>query len=183
MTFGAIPYYEREAKTAISARLQVRGIPSLMIFGPVPKGGGDRPLINGNVRACIEGGNAVAEFPFLPKRYGNLNRTSEDINSKKCVIVFHENGDDEEQEEVQQAVTEAAGKCDDKTLLFFWALEPEGLAKAVREAVKLGPIKDEPLMVMLDIGMQGSYWVSDAKDITADAILSFVDNPGDRKIL
>jgi len=183
MSFGAIPYYEREAKTALSSRLQVQGIPTLMIFGPVPADGGDRPLINGKVRGCIENGNVVADFPFAPKRFGNLNASAEAINTSRCVVVFHEGGDDEEQEEVENALTEAAEKCDDKSLKFFWAFSPSGMVKTVRDALKLGPIKEEPVLVLLDIPNRGSYYVSDQKYITFDAVLSFVENPGERKQL
>jgi len=183
MSFPAIPYHEREAKAGLSSRLQVRGIPTLIMFGPRPSGGGDRPLINGNVRGPIEQGTYVADFPFAPKQYGNLNGSSDNINNSRCVVVFHEGGDDEEQEEVAAAVTEAAKKCDDQNLRFYWATDPAGLSKAVREAVKLGPIHDEPVMVLLDIPDRGAFYVSDQKEVTVESILAFVENPGERQQL
>ena len=184
MTFPAIPYHEREAKAGLSSRLQVRGIPTLIMFGPRPAdGGGDRPLINANVRGPIEQGSYVADFPFAPKQYGDLNGSSENINNRRCVVVFHEGGDDEEQEEVAAAVTEAAQKSADTNLRFYWATDPAGLSKAVREAVKLGPIQDEPVMVLLDIPDRGAYYVGAQQDVTVESILAFVENPGERKQL
>ena len=183
MSFGAIPYHDRDAKTALSSRLRVQGIPKLVMLGPVPAGGGDRPIINDNARGCIESGNVVADFPFAPKRFGNLNGTSEDINTFRCVIVFHEGGDDEEQQDVQEALTNAADQCDDKTLRFFWGFAPAGMVKAVREALKLGPITDVPVLVLLDISDAGAYYVSDQTDITVESIVRFVSSPGLRKNL
>ena len=125
----------------------------------------------------------VADFPFAPKQYGDLNGSSENINNRRCVVVFHEGGDDEEQEEVAAAVTEAAQKSADQNLRFYWATDPAGLSKAVREAVKLGPIQDEPVMVLLDIPDRGAFYVSAEKDVTVESILAFVENPGERQQL
>ena len=183
MTFCALPFEERQAKADLSSRLQVRGIPSLMMFGPRPADGGDRPLINASLRSVIEQGDYVSDFPYTPKRYGDLNKTSDNINNLKCLIVFHESGDDEEQESIQRALQKALEHCEDTTIRLFWANSPTGLSKSVREALRLGPVKKDPLMVLLDVPDQGVYYVSEQIDISFDSILGFITNPGERRHL
>lgn len=182
MTFCALPFEERKAKADVSARLQVTGIPSLMIFGPRPADGGDRPLINGSLRNAIENGDYLSEFPYKPKQYGgDLNKASDNINNVRCLIVFHESGDDEEQEAIQQALQAVPEHCENKKTRLFWANSPTGLSKSVREAIKLDPVKNDPVMVLLDIPDQGGYYVCDQTDISLDSILAFMSNPGERR--
>lgn len=179
-----MPFEAREAKANIAKRLQIKGIPSLLIFGPVSSETGDRPLINGNIRGVIETGDYLSEFPYQPKPYGDLNKSTDNINACKCVIVFHEAGDDEEQEDIQETLQMAAENYTGKDgLKFYWANSPTGLSKTVREALKLGAIRDEPLMILLDIGDQGAYYVSDKTDINMDTVSEFAKNPGERRQL
>jgi len=206
MNFGAIPYHEREAKTALSKTLKVRGIPSLIMLGPKPKDASsdssscrvaDRPIINDNVRACIERGKDyyVQDFPFYPKIYGDLNQTQENINTTTSIIIFHETGDDDDQAEVrdmlQQAAAEFAKNQDAyggrNNVRFYWALSHTGLTKTVRDALKMGPPSDDrPHMVLLDIPDQGAFYEynnSDSQEIDKNVILQFLKEPGTRKEL
>ena len=74
MTFGALPYELRDAKSALSSRFDVSGIPTLIMLSPVTdKGTGERSLINDNVRSYIMSGE-LEEFPFYPKNYGSVDR-------------------------------------------------------------------------------------------------------------
>lgn len=181
MPFGAIPYEDRAAKTALSARLQIRGIPTLVVLDK--ESDGDRVVINKNVRPVIESGD-LQDFPFWPKPHCDLNKTLDNINATRCVIVFCEGGDDEEQHEVQEALKVAGGNYSGvDSLRFFWANSPTGLTRTVRDALRLGPINDEPVMVLLDIPDGGSFYVSTCKDITASAILAFAESPGQRQTL
>lgn len=184
MAFCALPYEEREAKAAIANRLQVRGIPCLCIFGPKPDDRGDRPLINRDVRYLIEGGDYLAEFPFYRKPYGDLNTAQDNINSIRSIIVFHEAGDDEEQHQVVQALKKASElyKGREETR-FYWATMPTGLTTTVRDALKLGPVADLPLMVLLDIPNGGSYYVSDLKEVSPESVIFFISAPGERRLL
>jgi nucleoredoxin len=184
MTFGALPFEERDAKTEISKRLHVQGVPTLMIFGPKPADGGDRPLINANVRGMIEQGDYISDFPYQPKPYGDLNKSTDNINAFRCLIVFHEGGDDEEQDDIQDAVQMVAENYKGTDgVKFYWAFSPTGLAKTAREALSLGPVKDEPLMVLLDISNQGSFYVSSETEISMDVISDFVKSPGEKRQL
>lgn len=179
MTFGALPYDERKAKADLSSRLGVRGIPTLIMLGPKPANG-DRPVINSNVRPIIESGDYLSEFPYKPKPYGSLNKTTDDINNFKCLIVFHEGGDDDEQDDIQEVLQMVANKntAGSDSMRFYWANSPDGLSKTVRDALKLGPTTDEPLMVLLDIPDGGSFYVSAIKDITVESVEAFMASPG-----
>jgi len=180
MTFCAFPFEDRQAKADLSSRLGVGGIPSLIMLGPKPAGGGDRPVINDTVRSIIEHGDYISEFPYHPKTFSDLSQSSDAINKFKCLLVFHEGGDDEEQDDIKQAVTTVAQSCSDKNLRFFWATSSDGMAEDVRNFLNLGPVKEKPLMVLVDIPDDGSYYISSETNITADTIRAFMDNPGEK---
>jgi nucleoredoxin len=184
MTFPAFPFQDRQAKADISTRLQIRGIPSLVMLGPRVDGRGDRPIINPHLRSIIEHGDYLSDFPYHPKPYGDLNRTTENINNFKCLIVFHEAGDDEEQEDIQEALQmTAVALHEDRTLRFFWANSPTGMCKTVREALKLGPVRNEPLMVLLNISDGGVFYVSPPTEVTMDSVQDFIAYPGEARML
>mmetsp|Transcript_235 Transcript_235/g.415 ORF Transcript_235/g.415 Transcript_235/m.415 type:complete len:378 (-) Transcript_235:262-1395(-) len=183
MTFCALPYEEREAKNGISKQIGIQGIPSLLILGPVPANGGERPLINKSLRGVIESGD-FSDFPFHRKPYGALDQAGGDINDAKCLVVFHENGDDDEQKELIDVMKAVSEKCSDKTgMKFLWAMNPNGLAPQVRAAANLPKMSDEPTMIMLDLPDQGGYYVSKETDITIENVMKFVEDPGDRQQL
>merc|ERR1711976_763434 len=84
MTFCALPFEDRAAKNGLAKRFKVQGIPKLIILGPVPAGGGDRPLINDNLRPVIEAGD-FTDFPFHKKPYGDLDANDgDDISYYWC---------------------------------------------------------------------------------------------------
>merc|ERR1712038_784047 len=122
MTFGALPYEDRDAKAALSKRFEVSGIPKLIMLGPViDKNTGERKVINDSVRS---------------------------LNEKKCVIVFHEQGDDEEQAELVKVMKEVAATYDkgdgESDFSFYWALTTEGLSSRIRSVVNMTEVKEEP---------------------------------------
>lgn len=185
MSFGAIPFEERHVQEALTARLGVRDIPTLVMVGPVNAAeGGDRPVINTNVRPIIERGTYLTEFPFEPKLYGDLNCVQDNINAIRAIVVFHECGDDEEHRDVHRMVEAASiHQSTSRTCAtrFYWATESTILTRTVREALGLGT-RHDPCMVLLDFPDGGSYYVSDTdKEITVDSLLEFLESPGQRK--
>ena len=62
-------------------------------------------------------------------------------------------------------------------------MAPGGLGGAVRDALRLGSISEEPVLVLMDIPDAGSFYVSDVKEITVDSILAFMKNPGTKQKL
>jgi hypothetical protein len=138
-------------------------------------------VINTNVRPIIEKDDYIVDFPFHPKQYGDLNKTSVNILSLRCVVVFHEAGDDCEHENTKEAIQLAAHKLEqvDPDLTLFWALEQGGFAQHVRDALQL-PLRKEPIMVLLDIQNDGAYYISDTAYISMESIVNFVQAPGER---
>lgn len=187
MTCCAIPYEGREATKMLEARLEIQGYPTLLMLGPKPdnvdNNFGDRPVINAEVRAVIENGDYISDFPYYPKPYGDLCRTTDDINKHKCLIVFYEGGDPEEQDDVEETVKQAATEYrGDELIKFYWATDPEApLARNIRLACRLGQPREEPSMVLLDIPDDGAFYVSEEIDITVATIMYFLVNKAERR--
>merc|ERR1712045_346745 len=134
MTFGALPFEYRNEKSALSSRYDVSGIPTLIMLSPVTdKTTGERKLINDNVRSFIMSGE-LEEFPFQPKNYGSVD-SADDLNEKKCVVAFYEQGDDEEQEELINILKEAASNNQDVN--YYWSMSPQGLGEKIRQIVNM----------------------------------------------
>jgi len=180
MTFGALPYEARDAKSALSSRFDVSGIPTLIMLSPVTdKETGERTLINDNVRSYIMS-DELEEFPFYPKNYGSVS-SADDLNEKKCVIAFYEQGDDEEQEELINIMKEAASNNQDVN--YYWSMSPGGLGEKIRKITNMTEMKEEPEMMILDIPDEGGYYTSTETSLSVETIQEFVNNPGDRKQL
>jgi hypothetical protein len=182
MPFCAMPFGDRDAKTKLHKFLRIQGVPSLFMYGPRPPDGSDRPLINPFVRCIIENENYISEFPFHPKPYGDIDKTLRPINGHKCIVVFHEAGDDQEQEEVQEIVRMASQKYDGKEPIhMYWALCNNGFAENLRSALRLGRPQDEPTVVLLDIPDHGAFYLRGSTgELTPDSILDFLKSPGKR---
>lgn len=187
MNCGAIPFEEHDARDGLESRLEITSYPTLVMLGPKPddedENFGDRPVINTEVRAVIENGDYITDFPFYPKPWGNLCKTTDDINTHKCLIVFHEGGDEEEQMDVEDAVKEAAEEYrGDEFIKFYWANDGESaLSSNIREACSLGPLKKTPTMVLLDIKSDGCYYISQETEITPETIKFFLVNYKDEE--
>lgn len=180
----ALPFDDFEARKELETRLEITSYATLVMLGPRPADDddnfGDRPIINTKVRAVIENGDYISDFPFYPKPWGDLSKTTDDINTHKCLIVFHEGGDDEEQLDVEDAVRDAAEEYrgeDDEFVKFYWACDPDApLSSNIRQACQLGPIGETPIMVLLDIPDDGSFFVKEAEVVTQGAIADFLTN-------
>jgi len=180
MTFWALPYEERDAKSELSKMFKVRGIPSLIMLGPVPEGGGDRPIVNSKVRPFIETGDFGA-FPFHPKPYSDISADPGNINEKKSIIVFHEHGDDDEQADIINIVKEAAEKFGkEKGVDFFYAVKSDGVVPRLRTLLGITERTEDAVLAMTDIPDNGAYYVSDEKEVTVELIEKFISNPGKR---
>jgi len=186
MSFPALAFADREAKNGLAKRFDVQGIPKLIMLSPADDEG-NRTLVNDNVRGFIESGD-FSEFPFPKRNYGDLEESGgETINDERCLIVFHENGDDDEQDEAKEAVKGAAealkgDKASEETN-FYWSLQAGGVGTKVREVIKMSGVGDDALAVLLDVPDGGGFYVMEGgKDATeADHLVEFVRNPGTRK--
>jgi nucleoredoxin len=185
MPFGAIPYGDRWCRNKLARFLGIKGIPCLLIYGPRPSGGGNRPLINPNIREVFERGDHMREFPYHPDSYGDINRVTADISSNRFAIVFYEAGDDHDQDEIKEAMQEAShiynSSNNNRPIMFCWAFCFSGLCESLRSVLRLGRPKDTPTMILLDIPQDGAFYVcpeSQSVNITTDNVLSFIKSPG-----
>ncbi|GFH51559.1 hypothetical protein CTEN210_08035 [Chaetoceros tenuissimus] len=183
MSFGALPFEHRDVKSQLSKKYSVQGIPKLIILGPEVNG--ERELINDNVRSFIET-EAFSEFPFYKKNYGDIE-SAEDLNATKAVILFHENGDDDEQNEIKDVAKEVAEKLKEKdgedALHVYYVLSPGSFGTQIRKLADMPTVQDaeDAAMMIIDIPDEGGYYKSDETDLTVENVLSFIENPGDRK--
>lgn len=183
MPFGAIPFGDRYARNKLASFMGIKGIPAMMIFGPKPAEGGNRKLINPNIRDVFERGDHLREFPFRPETYGDINRVTADINGNRFVVVFHEGGDDHEQDEIREALQSASQTYENsggKPMKLCWAFCFSGLCQSLRSVLRLGQPKEVPTMVLLDLPDSGAFYMSDETDVTSDSILNFIKSPGQR---
>lgn len=150
MSFCALPFEYRDEKAALSKMFKVQGIPMLIILGPTDETG-NRPVINTSVRSFVEN-EEFSEFPFHKKNYGDVGG-AEDLEDVKCIVIFHENGDDDEHDEIKSIAKEAAAKAKEagKEVNIYWSLTPGGLGGRIRSLTGLPDMSDDPTMIMLDI--------------------------------
>jgi len=178
MNFGAVPYQDENARSALTKGLAIRGYPTLLMLSAT-NDSGERTLINPNIRGIIETSEYISEFPYFPKHYGDLNHTPSDINEHRCIIVFHESGDDEEHEGVIDAIKLASARS--QNVHMYWAIHASEVTKSVRAAVKLPQISGNATMILLDIPDDGGYYLyQEESDVTEDVIVEFLQNPGER---
>lgn len=181
MNFGAIPFSNITARTGLLQRLAIRGYPTLLMLSPTDHSSGDRTIVNANIRGIIETGDYLSEFPYNSKLYGDLNHTPMDINDHKCLIVFHEGGDDTEQNDIMDAVKRASS-CVVPDLQMYWAMTVTSVSKSVREALQLDRVTPDAIVLLLDIPDCGAYYISQHDGpVTQDVIVNFVNAPGKRQ--
>jgi len=183
MTFCALPFEFRDTKNDLSKMYEVKGIPKLIMLGPVTNDQtGQREIINNSLNGVISNGD-FTDFPFYPKKYGSVEE-NEDINGTKTLIVFHEGGDDDEQKDVKEVVKEVSEKLKDdksnKEIQCNWSFQTDGMGARIRPALKLPEVTGDPSMVILDIPDKGGYYKCECKDITVESVMKFIENPGDR---
>lgn len=188
MSFCALPFEHRDVKAALSKKFGVRGIPMLVMLGPIGEDG-ERPLINANARGFIEG-EEFDQFPFHKKNFGPVDGADE-LNEVKSLIIFGDMGnlDDDEEDNIKAVAKDVAVKLAEKKkeggedINVHWALTPGGITSAIRDAVELGPAEksefDMPI-VLLDIPDEGGYYKANLADPTTEGVFKFLENPGDR---
>lgn len=187
MGFASVPFEDTAAREGLERRLEIQSYPTLVMLGPKPPSvdddggtnvGGDRPIINTEVQAVIENGDYVSQFPFYPRKWGDLCTTTDDINTHKCLVVFHEGGNDEEQMDLEDTIQDAADEyVGDELCKFYWACDADApLSVNIRRACRLGPIDGIPRMVLLDIPNDGAFYVSGETEISAETIGKFLSN-------
>jgi nucleoredoxin len=186
--FGEMPWLALPFKdpriSALSDRFDVEGIPAFIILDP------ERNVVTANARGAVTSDPNGTNFPFYPDPVENISNGVEsfgcDINSKPALVVLMENGDDSDQADVKEALIpfgvryakDKKDTPDGPEILFFYAFEPSNMASQVRNLCKLPAVNksgNDPVMILLDIPDNGGYYVSNATEVTSDAIGAFVD--------
>lgn len=185
MPWLAVPYGHRDVPQGMSQLFDVDGLPRLVMLGPVPEEGGERPVINTQIRSFVTEGR-LGEFPFHPSPCKNLATDFDGIERTKCLVVFHEHGEEDEQKKTVQTVGEVAKKmiedesCD---VEFYYAITSGDIVSDIKTAIKRENHKESPLMALLDFSDQGAYHVADETDVTEETIMNFVQSPGERQFI
>merc|ERR1711924_22659 len=108
MPWLALPYADRDRKSALSKAFDVEGIPTLVVLGPVDAATGEREVVNKNARGAVGGDPTGADFPWAPKPIADLATTTEcngsDINETPSLVVFVEGCNDDAQAEAVKAM-------------------------------------------------------------------------------
>jgi nucleoredoxin len=186
--FGEMPWlaipFKDPRKEALSERFEVSGIPFFVILDP------ERNVVTTSARNAIMSDPNGTKFPYYPDPVENLSNGVEsygcDINSKPALVVLMENGDDSDQGDAKDVLipfgTSLAKDKKDSSIgpdmIFFYAFEPSGIASQIRNLCGLPAVEksgDDPVMIMLDIPDRGGFYVSDATEINADTVQSFID--------
>lgn len=191
MPWFAVPYELRELKDDLSEHLDVNGIPTLALLGP-ETAQGDRPIITTSARSNVADPDAINDFPegWAPKPYADIATTVEcdgaDINQVQALVVLAEKASSDLQAAAVRAVKTAAElykrNSQSPRTLFFYATTGAGPVGRVRAVVNV-QAKSNPTVLMLDIP-NGVYYVAhDDIEVSPDAIINFLANPGPSKEL
>eukprot|EP00594_Rhizosolenia_setigera_P006435 CAMPEP_0178948600 /NCGR_PEP_ID=MMETSP0789-20121207/5572_1 /TAXON_ID=3005 /ORGANISM="Rhizosolenia setigera, Strain CCMP 1694" /LENGTH=424 /DNA_ID=CAMNT_0020629003 /DNA_START=157 /DNA_END=1431 /DNA_ORIENTATION=- len=193
----AIPYALRDIPDGLFRVFDSSLIPNLIMMGPKEESkGGARSIINSNVRTIIEeisllsGGEAKANaitksFPFQPKAYKDIAVEFEDIDEKKCLVIFNEYGSSEEKAKTLQVLEEVSSKLketsNDEIHLYYAITSDNGVVSDLKASINCENHKESPLMVMLDFQDEGAYYVANEIEINVENTLEFIKNPGERE--
>lgn len=176
MPWLAIPLSDRSRKTALSNLFEVEGIPTLVIVDSEGK------TVNADGRAAVAADPEGANFPWRPEPVLDLSVGASGINEAPSVVVMMEGVAADEQSKVIDALRavstpmlEAAFERDtEPELRFFFASAENGMTSQIRRLTSTSADR-KPKMMLIDIPDNGGYYVSDATDITVDAVRAFVD--------
>eukprot|EP00911_Craspedida_sp_UC1_P001012 UC1_evm2s758 len=173
MPWLALPYDNRDGKSALSDHFEVEGIPTLVVLDPSGK------VVNAGARSAVGADPEGAEFPWAPKPLVELtDATGSNLNDSACLVAFT-SGDDKEAEatkamlqplaEAEATRAEAAG--DDQ--LFYMYTHDSDMIDSVRDFARLGDTA--PLLVIFDIPNQEKYIAKDHA-LTAENVKAFADS-------
>jgi len=175
MPWLAIPNGDKR-KELLSKRFDVEGIPSFVLVD-----GQSGETITTEGRGMVDSDPTGAEFPWYPKPVSNLS-TGEgvgSINDELCLCVMMEGCDDNAAASAVAVLTPIAeaSKAAGSSTCFFYAPSTGGPTPQIRKLASLGePQAGVAQIVLLDIPDQGAFYVSDAPEVTASAIQSFLDS-------
>jgi len=158
MPWLALPFSLRDKKNALSSKFGVRGIPMLVILGA------DGEVITTEGRAGVSADSFVEDFPYHPKPLNDLKDCLSGINEKRCLVCLLDTANAEERAAataVMQKVADAEFKKAEANRRgaqrFFVATG--GPIQQIRSGCKLTATPKGPVMLLLDLGDQGAFYV------------------------
>ena len=167
MPWLALPFANREAKNDLSKACKVNGIPTLVILGA------DGKIINADGRSALGKDPTGANFPWVPPAYTDLEDSSS-INDTPTVVAFLEGvADDAVAAGVEAAIKQAAEANPDKDgVKFTVAKKGDGLAGRVRALAGLEEVGATPLLMLVDLADEQSYYTAEAADAYDEAAVT-----------
>jgi nucleoredoxin len=171
MPWLALPYANRAAKSQLSSKFGVQGIPTLVILDP------DQKVVTKKARGAIGADPSGANFPWIPAPLVNMAQEVDGINDNPALVVLLDdfNGETSDLMSQYKAYAEevSAGRTAGTTeMLTFFASEEAGPVGQIRKLTKQGK-NGKIAVILLDIPDNGGYYVMDG-EVTMENIKAFV---------
>lgn len=171
-----LPWSAAEQRQSLNELLEIQGIPCLVILDENGR------VINKNARGAVGSDPTGEAFPWQPPAVDDL-ASPEGINDCPSLCILMEGTPMEQQKTIHSEVEsvakrfieDAKAKGADPAYRVFVAKDDTGAVPKIREVCKLPKdAHEQPLMLLLDIDDDGAFYTSDASDITAATIESFI---------
>jgi len=169
MSFCALPYSERTAKSDLSEYFECQGIPYLVFFDPKTL-----KTITINGRGGISSETFIEDFPYHPKSSYDLSESMDGLTKETSVIVFTDEQTSEDQKKYYGIVRETAdaykAKGDEHIKKWFTGSGKSGIEKQIRPSFGLPGPKLKKLDFELErmvpevnnVGPYSAGWVCNA---------------------
>lgn len=180
MPWLALPYADRQRKADLSSHFGVQGIPTLVMLDV------DGTVITDGARSSIEADPEGKEFPWHPKPVNDLH-SPDGINDTPSLCVLMEKAPVDVQAEISSGMqglaepilAEAKSSGKDQPYCFFTATSGGGVVDRVRSLTKLGEAAESPVVVLLDVADEGSFYVMESPDecgskLTTESLRDFL---------
>merc|ERR1711998_757394 len=173
MPWLAIPQGDAR-KGKLSKLFGVDGIPSFVIVDATTG-----ETVTTDARSSVSSDPEGAEFPWYPPALNNMSAGQglDGINEELSLCVMLE-GCEQAVKDAAKAVLQPiaeARKAAKEDTLFYYAPSSDGPTGKIRELTQLGEPSATPKLVLLDIPDNGGFYVSEATEVTADTVNTFLD--------
>lgn len=152
----------------------MEGIPTFVIVDAATGA-----TITTDARGDVGSDPTGAEFPWAPLPLNNMSagKGLGDINDELSLCVLLDACDAAVVDAAKTALTPIAeaSKAAGESTCFFYAPTSGGPVDQIRKLTKSEPVKGEPNLILLDIPDNGGYYVSPAKEVTAETVGAFLE--------
>jgi len=172
--FGEMPWLAipngDPRKEKLSKLYEVEGIPSFVLIDS------DGKTINAKGRQQVSSDPEGANFPWPPEDVESLE-TPDGINEETSLCLLLDGCDSATREAADAVLRQfaAAQKKTGSEMLFFVACNGEGAVSQVRKLTKLDTPSTLPQLLLLDIPDEGGYYTAEPAEVTAESLVSFLD--------